>query len=95
MVQRELVVTTRAGIHTRPASTIVTVASRFASDLFFERGTMKINGKSIMGIITLGATHQTTLTMTCIGPDEEELADAVEHLFLNRFEEQTNDPTPN
>ncbi len=87
MIQRELVVTTRAGIHTRPAATIVNVASRFESDLFFERGTMKINGKSIMGIITLGATHQTTLTMICEGSDEEALADAIEELFINRFEE--------
>ena len=87
MIQRELVDTTRAGIHTRPAATIVNVASRFESDLFFERGTMKINGKSIMGIITLGATHQTTLTMICEGSDEEALADAIEELFINRFEE--------
>jgi len=87
MIQRELVVTTRAGIHTRPAATIVNVASRYESDLFFERGTMKINGKSIMGIITLGATHQTTLTMICEGSDEEALADAIEELFINRFEE--------
>lgn len=87
MIQRELVVTTRAGIHTRPAATIVNVASRYESDLFFERGTMKINGKSIMGIITLGATHQTTLTMICEGNDEEALADAIEELFINRFEE--------
>ena len=87
IVQRELVVTTRAGIHTRPAATIVNVANRFESDLFFERGTIKINGKSIMGIITLGATYQTSLTMICEGKDEEELADAIEALFLNRFEE--------
>ncbi|WP_320128156.1 HPr family phosphocarrier protein [uncultured Sphaerochaeta sp.] len=87
MVDRELTVCNRAGIHARPAANIVKVANKFKSELFLEKETMKINGKSIMGIITLGATYQSKLTMICEGPDEEELADAIQALFKNRFEE--------
>lgn len=87
MVTRTLRVINRAGIHARPAASIVKLANNYESDLFLQKDSMKINGKSIMGIITLGATHQSTITMICDGPDEEELADAMQQLFENRFEE--------
>ena len=48
---------------------------------------MKINGKSIMGIITLGAAYKSRLIISTEGPDETEAADAIEQLFINRFEE--------
>ncbi|HZJ87984.1 MAG TPA: HPr family phosphocarrier protein [Sphaerochaeta sp.] len=87
MITRTLKVANRAGIHARPAAAIVKTANMFKSDLFFERDTMRINGKSIMGIITLGATYQSTITMICEGEDEEALADAISALFAKRFEE--------
>ncbi|NCC64846.1 MAG: HPr family phosphocarrier protein [Spirochaetia bacterium] len=87
MVSKELKVYNRAGIHARPAASIVKVANQFDSELYLEKDSMKINGKSIMGIITLGATHQSTIIMTCEGPDELQMAQAVEQLFENRFEE--------
>lgn len=87
MVSKELKVFNRAGIHARPAASIVKLANQFDSELYLEKDTMKINGKSIMGIITLGATHQSTIVMTCEGPDEQQMADAIQQLFENRFEE--------
>ncbi len=87
MVTRELIVYNRAGIHARPAATIVKTANKYQSELYLEKESMKINGKSIMGIITLGATHQSTITMICEGPDEQQMADAIQTLFENRFEE--------
>jgi phosphocarrier protein len=48
---------------------------------------MEVNGKSIMGIITLGAPYQTKILMRTEGPDEAKMADAIQHLFENRFEE--------
>jgi len=48
---------------------------------------MRINGKSIMGIITLGASYKTELKIIAEGADEELAAEAIEQLFLNRFEE--------
>ena len=54
MVTRELKVFNRAGIHARPAASIVKLANKYESELYLEKENMKINGKSIMGIITLG-----------------------------------------
>jgi phosphocarrier protein len=87
MVERTVEVLNRAGIHARPAALIVKVANKFSSQLFMEKDRMKINGKSIMGIITLGAAYKSKITITTEGSDEEEAADAIEQLFLNRFEE--------
>ncbi|HLW21627.1 MAG TPA: HPr family phosphocarrier protein [Sphaerochaetaceae bacterium] len=87
MVEREVEVLNRAGIHARPAALIVKVANKFTSNLYMEKDRMKINGKSIMGIITLGASYKSRLIITTDGPDEEEAAQAIEQLFLNRFEE--------
>ncbi len=47
---------------------------------------MRINAKSVMGIITLGATYRTKLTCICDGEDETEALQAMTRLFANRFE---------
>ncbi len=86
MVTKEVEVSNRAGIHARPAALIVTTANKFKSDLFLEKETMKVNGKSIMGIITLGAAYKARITIICDGPDEQDMAEAIEQLFVNRFE---------
>jgi len=87
MIERTVTVKNRAGIHARPAALIVKTANSFSSKLYIERDTMKINGKSIMGIITLGASYKTEFKIIVDGTDEETAADAIEQLFLNRFEE--------
>lgn len=87
MITRILTIETRAGIHARPAASIVKVANRFKSEIFFVKDSMKINGKSIMGIITLGATYKSELECICQGEDEKEMMEAIERLFANRFED--------
>jgi phosphocarrier protein len=87
MIEREVEVLNRAGIHARPAALIVKVANQYDSTMYIEKDRMKINGKSIMGIITLGAAYKSRLVITTEGPDEEEAAEAIAQLFLNRFEE--------
>ncbi|MCB5231239.1 MAG: HPr family phosphocarrier protein [Sphaerochaetaceae bacterium] len=87
MVEKVVEVINRAGIHARPAAMIVKVANQFESEIFMEKDKMKINGKSIMGIITLGAAYKSVITITTEGPDEKEAAQAIECLFLNKFEE--------
>ncbi|MCF7940091.1 MAG: HPr family phosphocarrier protein [Spirochaetia bacterium] len=87
MIEKIVTVKHRAGIHARPAALIVKTANQFASDFFIEKDTMRINGKSIMGIITLGASYKTDLKIVLEGDDEQEAADAIEQLFVNRFEE--------
>ncbi|MBN2509711.1 MAG: HPr family phosphocarrier protein [Spirochaetales bacterium] len=87
MVQKEVTVKNRAGIHARPAALIVQKANEFNSQIYLEKGDNRINGKSIMGIITLGAGYKTTLQVITDGPDEEAALEAITALFENRFEE--------
>lgn len=87
MVSRQITIKNRAGIHARPAALIVQTANQFESQVFFERDSNRINGKSIMGIITLGATYNSNLTIIAEGKDEEEAVAAIVKLFENKFEE--------
>ena len=87
MVEKEVVIKNRAGIHARPAALIVQTANRFDSQISFEKDDDRINGKSIMGIITLGAGYNTTLKVIAEGEDENEALDAIVTLFEKRFEE--------
>lgn len=89
MVTKTLIVQNRAGIHARPSSLIVQTAAKFQSSIMIEKANMKINAKSIMGIMTMAAGYQTELTLLAEGPDEQAAADAIEQLFINKFEENS------
>jgi phosphocarrier protein len=82
-----VLITNRAGIHARPAAKLVQTASRFSADIFFESNGERVNGKSIMGIITLGATYQTTIRIIADGADERDAVAALAALFEHRFED--------
>ena len=88
MEEREVVIKNRAGIHARPAALIVQTANQFDSQILFEKDSDKINGKSIMGIITLGAGYNTKLKVIAEGDDEKNAVEAIVELFENRFEEK-------
>jgi phosphocarrier protein HPr len=87
MVERMVTILNRAGMHARPAALLVKTASGFRSQIYIEKDSERINGKSIMGVITLGATFNTPLKLIADGPDEAQALDALEKLFQNRFEE--------
>ena len=88
MVEKEVTVQNRAGIHARPAALIVQTAGKYESDITFKKDSEEINAKSIMGIITLGAGYDSTIKITASGADEEEAVEALVTLFENRFEEE-------
>ncbi len=87
MIEKDVMVKNRAGIHARPAAAIVKTANQFNCDLRFRKNNDEINAKSIMGIITLAAGYKTELTIIADGDDEEEAANAVFELFEKKFEE--------
>jgi phosphocarrier protein len=87
MIERMVTIKNRAGIHARPAALLVQTASRFKSQIFIEKENDRINGKSIMGIITLGASYDTSLKLIAEGVDEGEAIDAMVRLFDSKFEE--------
>jgi phosphocarrier protein len=66
----------------------VQTANRFSSDVYLEKNSERINAKSIMGIITLGATYKTEINIIADGEDENDAVAAIAQLFENKFEEE-------
>ncbi len=88
MTSKTVTIKNRAGIHARPAALIVNTANQYESEIFLEKDSMRINSKSIMGIITLGASYKSTISIMAEGPDENDAVEAIAKLFENRFEEE-------
>lgn len=87
MIEREVTIRNRTGLHTRPAATLVKTAAKFVSEFIIIKDDMEINGKSIIGVMTLAAEQGSTLWLKFDGPDETEAAAAIVQLFENGFDE--------
>jgi phosphocarrier protein HPr len=87
MIEREVTIKNRSGLHTRPAATLVKTAARFKAEFFIYKDGMEINGKSIIGVMTLAAEQGSTLLLRFEGVDEAEAAAAVVSLFERGFDE--------
>ena len=88
MVERTVTIKNRAGIHARPAALLVQTANRFDSGIELEKDGERINGKSIMGVLTLAATYNTPIKIIADGDDEQQAVEAICRLFENKFEEE-------
>jgi phosphocarrier protein len=87
VVERELEIVNRLGLHARAAAKFVKVASGFASEITLARGAREVNGKSIMGVMMLAAARGTRLRLRAEGPDEEAAVEALSRLVAERFGE--------
>jgi phosphocarrier protein len=88
MTEKTITIQNRAGIHARPAALLVQTTKDFKSNIYFEKGADRINAKSIMGIITLGAAYGTEIKIIAEGEDEAAAVDALVRLFESKFEEE-------
>lgn len=87
MIQREVEIINKLGLHARAAAKFVTTASRFQSDILLSRDDQQVNGKSIMGVMMLAAARGSKLELKIEGDDEQQACDALVELINNRFEE--------
>ena len=88
MVEQTVVVKNRAGVHARPSALIVENTQGFKCSINFVQGARVINAKSILGVMTLGATYNSEITISCDGPDEKEALERIVSLFEKKFEEE-------
>ncbi|MDR2597133.1 MAG: HPr family phosphocarrier protein [Treponema sp.] len=88
MTEQIITVSNRAGIHARPSAILVQTTKNFKSNIYMEKNNDRINAKSIMGIITLGASYGTVLKIIADGEDEEDAVDTIVRLFESKFEEE-------
>jgi phosphocarrier protein len=87
MIEREVEIINKLGLHARAAAKLVTLASGFESEVLLDNEGTEVNGKSIMGVMMLAAAQGTRLTLRLEGPDEEQAIEALCRLIENRFEE--------
>ena len=77
------------GLHARPASILVEKASQFESKIFILKEELRVNAKSIMGVLMLAASQGTVLTFVAEGSDAQEAIDDLEKLVKGSFYEKT------
>jgi phosphocarrier protein len=87
MIETIVHIKNKAGLHTRPAATIVKLASKFKCEFFISKDGLNINGKSIIGVMTLAAEKGSEITLTFDGQDEKEAANEIIDFFNRGFDE--------
>ncbi len=89
MIQRQVEITNKLGLHARAAAKFVTLASGFESEVHLSLRNHQVNGKSIMGVMMLAAAKGSNLDIMVEGPDEEQAMERLCELIANRFDEES------
>jgi len=88
MVTREVTIINKLGLHARPAAQLVKTASRFSAEIYFKKGNLEVNGKSIMGVMMLAAEKGSKIMITANGDDEVQALEALVEVFQAKFDEE-------
>ena len=89
MIERELLVTNRLGLHARATARLVQVLSGYRSNATLTAKGREVNAKSIMGVMLLAAGPGTSVLLRVDGADETSAASAVADLFARNFDEES------
>ena len=89
MIKRTAKVTNKLGLHARPAALLVTTATKFESQFCISKDSIRVNGKSIMGVMMLAAEMGTELILEVDGPDEIEAMAEILKIIESGFGEST------
>ena len=87
MIEEKVKIINKAGLHTRPAATIVKLASKYKCEFTIAKDGISINGKSIIGVMTLAAEMGSEIILTFDGEDEKEAAEEIVSYFQKGFDE--------
>ena len=87
MVSKEIVVQNQVGLHARPATFFIQKANEFTSSIWISKDERKVNAKSLLGVLSLGITRGTAVTLTVDGADEEAAIEALTSLVASNFAE--------
>ncbi|MBQ3225776.1 MAG: HPr family phosphocarrier protein [Clostridia bacterium] len=87
MVSKTIVVQNQVGLHARPATFFIQKSNEFQSSIWVEKDERKVNAKSLLGVLSLGITKGTEITIIADGTDEAEAADALTSLIESNFSE--------
>ena len=84
MIKKPITIQISNGLEARPIAMLVQVASQFESEIYVESGNKKVNGKSIMGMMTLGLDAGDSVTISVNGADESEAMNQIEGYLTSR-----------
>ena len=87
MLQREVEIINKLGLHARASAKLTQVAGRFEADVWLSRNGRRVNAKSIMGVMMLAAAKGTTVVIETEGADEADALSAVAALIADKFGE--------
>jgi len=88
MLDKTVAIRNKLGLHARAAVKFVNLSNRFSSSIKIVKDGDEIDGKSILGILTLAATQGTSIRLLVSGQDEEAALAALVELIGNRFDEK-------
>jgi phosphocarrier protein HPr len=86
--QEDVKIKNKLGLHARAAALFVKTANRFASQVTVQKEKLRVNGKSILGVLTLAAAFGSDIRIICEGPDSEEALEALKNLVDLKFQEE-------
>lgn len=85
MVTKKVVVKNKSGLHARPSSVLVKAASKYDAEFYIRMYGYKVNGKSILGVMTLAAEYGAEMELIFDGQDEEKALEEISTLFEMKF----------
>ncbi len=88
MIERELEIINRLGLHARAAAKLVHLTGRFSSQVRLRKDGEEVDAKSILGVLLLAAAQGSRIVVRCDGEDENEAMLAISELIENRFDEE-------
>jgi phosphocarrier protein len=87
----EVTIANRLGLHARPSAALTQLATRFSSEVYLSKGSRRVNGKSIMGVMMLAAAQGTVILVEVDGKDEDKALAALVSLIESGFGEEMAD----
>ncbi|MDD5596655.1 MAG: HPr family phosphocarrier protein [Victivallaceae bacterium] len=87
-IQQEVKITNSLGLHARPASLFVKIATKYKADIIVEKDGEEVNGKSLMGLLMLAAAAGSVIKISAKGEDCESALKAIVDLIERKFEEE-------
>ncbi len=88
MLEHRVMIRNKLGLHARAAVKFVNLSNRFVASVKIVKDGNEIDGKSILGILTLAATQGSEITLLVAGKDEEAALKALSDLINNKFDEK-------
>lgn len=88
MLEKQITIINKLGLHARAAAKLINVTTSFSADIQLQKDGRQVDGKSIMSVMMLAASKGTELTITTSGEDEQQALEAIEMLINNRFDEE-------